>query len=134
MASYFILRLAARCEGTIYGVDHLQELFTGTFLLSFIVAPLYAGFASRIRLATFLPWVYGVIAVSMLGFYFAFQANENNRWVAAALLRLAEHAQSAHHLRVLEHDGRHLLQLAGEAAVRLHCRGRYRRYDRRAGL
>src|SRR6185312_7197554 len=33
--------------------------------------------------ATFLPWVYGVIAVSMLGFYFAFQANENNRWVAA---------------------------------------------------
>ena len=39
--------------------------------MSFIVAPLYAGFASRIRLATFLPWVYGVIAISMVAFYFA---------------------------------------------------------------
>ena len=84
MASYFILRPLRDTEGTIYGVDHLQELFTGTFIVSFIVAPLYAGFASRIRLATFLPWVYGVIAISMVGFYFAFAANENDRWVAAA--------------------------------------------------
>jgi AAA family ATP:ADP antiporter len=84
MASYFILRPLRDTMGTIYGVDHLQELFTGTFIVSFIVAPLYAGFASRIRLATFLPWVYGVIALSMVGFYFAFAAHENSRWVAAA--------------------------------------------------
>jgi ATP:ADP antiporter, AAA family len=84
MASYFILRPLRDTMGTIYGVDHLQELFTGTFIVSFIVAPLYAGFASRIRLATFLPWVYGVIALSMVGFYFAFAAHENSRWLAAA--------------------------------------------------
>jgi AAA family ATP:ADP antiporter len=84
MASYFILRPLRDTMGTIYGVDHLQELFTGTFVVSFIVAPLYAGCASRIRLATFLPWVYGVIAVSMVVFYFAFEANENSRWLAAA--------------------------------------------------
>ena len=84
MASYFILRPLRDTMGTIYGVDHLQELFTGTFIVSFIVAPLYAGFASRIRLATFLPWVYGVIALSMVGFYFAFAAHENSRFVAAA--------------------------------------------------
>src|SRR3984885_15771779 len=79
MASYFILRPLRDTMGTIYGVDHLQELFTGTFIVSFIVAPLYAGFASRVRLATFLPWVYGVIALSMVGFYFAFAAHENSR-------------------------------------------------------
>ncbi|HTB68359.1 MAG TPA: Npt1/Npt2 family nucleotide transporter [Steroidobacteraceae bacterium] len=84
MASYFILRPLRDTMGTIYGVAHLQELFTGTFIVSFIVAPLYAGFASRIRLATFLPWVYGVIALSMVGFYFAFAAHENSRWLAAA--------------------------------------------------
>jgi AAA family ATP:ADP antiporter len=84
MASYFILRPLRDTMGTIYGVDHLQELFTGTFIVSFIVAPLYAGFASRIRLATFLPWVYGVISLSMVGFYFAFAAHENSRWLAAA--------------------------------------------------
>jgi AAA family ATP:ADP antiporter len=84
MASYFILRPLRDTMGTIYGVDHLQELFTGTFVVSFIVAPLYAGCASRIRLATFLPWVYGVIALSMLIFYFAFRANESSRALAAA--------------------------------------------------
>lgn len=84
MASYFILRPLRDTMGTVYGVDHLQELYTGTFLLSFVVAPLYAGFASRIRLAAFLPWVYGFIALTMLGFYFLFQADAENRWVAAA--------------------------------------------------
>jgi AAA family ATP:ADP antiporter len=84
MASYFILRPLRDTMGTIYGVDHLQELFTGTFIVSFIVAPLYAGFASRVRLSTFLPWVYGVIALSMVGFYFAFAAHENSRYLAAS--------------------------------------------------
>ena len=31
MASYFILRPLRDTMGTIYGVNHLQELFTGTF-------------------------------------------------------------------------------------------------------
>jgi AAA family ATP:ADP antiporter len=83
-ASYFILRPLRDTMGTVYGVSHLQELFTGTFLASFIVAPIYAGFASRIRLATFLPWVYGFIALTMVGFYFAFTAQANNRGIAAA--------------------------------------------------
>src|ERR1700719_2605610 len=76
MASYFILRPLRDTMGTVYGVAHLQELFTGTFLLSFVVAPVFAGLASRMRLATFLPWVYGFIALTMVGFYFAFRAEE----------------------------------------------------------
>ena len=69
LASYFILRPLRDTMGTVYGVAHLQELFTGTFVLSFIVAPIFAGLASRIRLASFLPWVYGFIAITMLVFY-----------------------------------------------------------------
>jgi AAA family ATP:ADP antiporter len=84
MASYFILRPLRDTMGTVYGVKHLQELFTGTFLVSFIVAPIFAGFASRIRLATFLPWVYGFIAITMVIFYVLFQQVTNDRWVAAA--------------------------------------------------
>jgi len=84
MASYFILRPLRDTMGTVYGVAHLQELFTGTFVVSFIVAPVYAGFASRIRLATFLPWVYGFIALSMILFYVLFATVANDRWVAAA--------------------------------------------------
>jgi AAA family ATP:ADP antiporter len=84
MTSYFILRPLRDTMGTVYGVAHLQELFTGTFIVSFIVAPIYAGFASRIRLATFLPWVYGFIALTMVIFYLLFQRVANDRWVAAA--------------------------------------------------
>jgi len=84
MTSYFILRPLRDTMGTVYGVAHLQELFTGTFVVSFIVAPIYAGFASRIRLASFLPWVYGFIALTMVVFYLLFQNVANDRWVAAA--------------------------------------------------
>jgi AAA family ATP:ADP antiporter len=83
MSSYFILRPLRDTMGTVYGVAHLQELFTGTFIVSFIVAPIYAGFASRIRLATFLPWVYGFIALTMVIFYLLFRNVANDRWVAA---------------------------------------------------
>src|SRR5580692_8498007 len=84
MTSYFILRPLRDTMGTIYGVAHLQELFTGTFLLSLIVAPIFAGLASRIRLATFLPWVYGFIALTLVVFYLLFQSRTNDRWIAAA--------------------------------------------------
>ncbi|MFC4274960.1 NTP/NDP exchange transporter [Achromobacter aloeverae] len=84
MASYFILRPLRDTMGTVYGVAHLQQLFTGTFIVSFIVAPIFAGLASRIRLATFLPWVYGFIGLTMLAFYALFAHGADNRWVAAA--------------------------------------------------
>ena len=84
MASYFILRPLRDTMGTVYGIAHIQELFTGTFIVSFIVAPIFAGLASRIRLATFLPWVYGFIAMTMLVFYVLFQRDAHDRWIAAA--------------------------------------------------
>ena len=84
MASYFILRPLRDTMGTVYGVDNLQELFTGTFIVSFIVAPIYAGLASRVKLAAFLPWVYGFIGLTMIGFYFLFTRVTEDRWVAAA--------------------------------------------------
>jgi AAA family ATP:ADP antiporter len=84
MASYFILRPLRDTMGTVYGVSHLQELFTGTFLLSFVVAAIYAGIVSRIRLAAFLPWVYGFIAITMIAFYLLFESGTHDRWTAAA--------------------------------------------------
>ena len=50
--SYSVIKPVRDAMGTVYGVKHLQELFTGTFILSFIVAPIFAGLASRIRLAS----------------------------------------------------------------------------------
>jgi len=84
MASYFILRPLRDTMGTVYGVKHLQELFTGTFVLSLLLAPLFAGLASRIKLASFPPWVYGFIALTLVVFYLLFQRVADDHWVAAA--------------------------------------------------
>ena len=72
--SYSVVKPVRDAMGTVYGVKHLQELFTATFLASLVFAPLYSGLASRIRLATFLPWVYGFIAVSVLVFFGLFHS------------------------------------------------------------
>ena len=83
--SYSIVKPVRDAMGTVYGMANIQELFTGTFIASFLFAPLYSGMASRIRLSTFLPWVYGFVAASILVFYALFEAAQvRDRWVAAA--------------------------------------------------
>ena len=83
--SYSVVKPVRDAMGTVYGVKHLQELFTATFVATLVFAPLYAGLASRIRLSTFLPWVYGFIAVSILAFYALFAGGQyQDKWLAAA--------------------------------------------------
>jgi ATP:ADP antiporter, AAA family len=83
--SYAIVKPVRDAMGTVYGVNHYQDLFTATFFATLIVAPLYSGFASRIKLSAFLPWVYGFIAATILGFYVMFSRGEApTRWLAAA--------------------------------------------------
>jgi AAA family ATP:ADP antiporter len=83
--SYSLIKPVRDAMGTVYGVSHLQELFTATLLASLVFAPLYAGLASRLRLATFLPCVYGFVALTLVGFYALFAGGEQSeRAVAAA--------------------------------------------------
>src|SRR5580698_2314389 len=82
--SYSVIKPVRDAMGTVYGVKHLKELFLGTFIGTLILAPLYAAMASRLKLSNFLPWVYGFIALTILGFYMLFSGGqESNRWVAA---------------------------------------------------
>jgi AAA family ATP:ADP antiporter len=85
--SYSVIKPVRDAIGTVYGVEHYQELFTATFLASLVFAPLYSGLASRIRLATFLPCVYGFIAASILLFFVLFRGVSDPgqlHWVSAA--------------------------------------------------
>jgi ATP:ADP antiporter, AAA family len=83
--SYSVIKPVRDAMGTVYGVAHLQELFTATLLVSLVCAPLYAKLASRYRLSAFLPWVYGFVALSLLAFYVLFgTAGIRERSVAAA--------------------------------------------------
>lgn len=83
--SYSVIKPVRDAMGTVYGVAHLQELFTVTLLASLVFAPLYSGLASRIRLSSFLPWVYGFVTVTILVFYALFlNEQRQDRWIAAA--------------------------------------------------
>jgi AAA family ATP:ADP antiporter len=82
--SYSVVKPVRDAMGTVYGVSHLQELFTATFIASFVFAPLYSGLASRLKLSTFLPLVYGFVAVTILLFYALFVSGKyQDHWIAA---------------------------------------------------
>jgi AAA family ATP:ADP antiporter len=84
-SSYSVIKPVRDAMGTVYGMAHVQELFTGTFIASFIFAPLYTGLASRLKLSTFLPWVYGFVAGTIVVFYALFVGGQiQDRWIAAA--------------------------------------------------
>src|SRR6478609_2559706 len=83
-ASYYILRPLRDTMATVFGVDQLQNLFTGTFLFTFLCAPLYSAAASRIRLTRFLPGIFWFWLGNILVFYALFALMPHNRWVAAA--------------------------------------------------
>ncbi|MEJ0085322.1 MAG: Npt1/Npt2 family nucleotide transporter [Pseudomonadota bacterium] len=83
--SYSIVKPVRDAMGTVYGMANIQELFTGTFIASFLFAPLYSWLASRIKLSTFLPCVYGFVSLSILVFYLLFEsADGKDRGEAAA--------------------------------------------------
>ena len=83
--SYSVIKPVRDAMGTVYGVAHLQELFTATLLVSLVCAPLYSMLTARFRLSAFLPWVYGFVAATILIFYALFSGGQyQERWVAAA--------------------------------------------------
>src|ERR1700733_1646149 len=82
--SYSVVKPVRDAMGTVYGINHLNQLFLGTFIGTLTLAPLYARMASRLKLSNFLPWVYGFIALSILGFYLLFTGGKvSDRYVAA---------------------------------------------------
>jgi AAA family ATP:ADP antiporter len=82
--SYSVVKPIRDTMGTVYGVRHLQDLFTGTLFGCLLTAPLYAALASRLKLSTFLPWVYAFIGLTIVGFYALFVGGHmQGRWIAA---------------------------------------------------
>ena len=53
---YFMLRPVRETMGVAGGVDNLQWLFTGTFLATLAVLPLFGWLASRVARRRIMPW------------------------------------------------------------------------------
>jgi len=84
LGSYYILRPLRDTMATVFGVGQLQLLFTGTFVVILLCAPVYAWSASKFKLTRLLPGVFWFLLANLGVFYVLFHATSQNHWVAAA--------------------------------------------------
>jgi AAA family ATP:ADP antiporter len=84
LGSYYILRPVRDAMATVFGVEHLQNLFTGTLVLTLVCAPIFAWVTDTFKLSRVLPGVFWFLIADLLVFYLCFQAAPDSRWLAAA--------------------------------------------------
>lgn len=81
---YFMLRPVRETMGVAGGVENLQWLFTGTFVLTLIALPMFGWLASKVQRRRILPWTYGFLASNLLVFAALFTLQPDNLWSARA--------------------------------------------------
>jgi ATP:ADP antiporter, AAA family len=84
MASYYLLRPIRDAMATVFGVAQLQDLFTGTLLLTLVCSPVFAWATDTFKLSKLLPSVFGFLVLNIIAFYFWFAAHPDSRWLAAS--------------------------------------------------
>jgi AAA family ATP:ADP antiporter len=68
LGGYFAVRPVRETVGTLIGRDRVADLWTVTLIASLILVPLYGALVSRFRRSTFLPWIYGAVALAFVAF------------------------------------------------------------------
>jgi AAA family ATP:ADP antiporter len=84
LGSYYILRPVRDTMATVFGVEVLQDLYTGTFFITLIFAPVFAWCAAKVKLTRLLPGVFWLLLINLAIFYVFFRLAPENRWLAAA--------------------------------------------------
>src|SRR5258708_29116288 len=84
LGSYYILRPVRDTMATVFGVEALQDLYTGTFIITLICAPIFAWCAAKVKLARLLPGVFWLLLINLVIFYVFFRLAPQSRWLAAA--------------------------------------------------
>jgi AAA family ATP:ADP antiporter len=84
MGSYYILRPVRDTVATIVGVNQLQQLFTATFIGTFIASGVYTALATRVKLTRLLPGVFWFWLCNVVLFGLLFGLAPENRWLGSA--------------------------------------------------
>ncbi len=74
LSSYYILRPLRDEMGIAGGVQHLQWVFTGTFIVMLLIVPVFGAITSRYRLRKILPFIYIFFITNILIFFFLFRS------------------------------------------------------------
>ncbi|MEZ5566030.1 MAG: MFS transporter [Gammaproteobacteria bacterium] len=84
LGGYYILRPVRDVMATVFGVAQLQNLYTGTLVLTLLCAPAFAWLTTRFKLTRVIPGMFWFWISNILVFYLLFNAAPDSRWVAAA--------------------------------------------------
>ena len=84
LSGYYVLRPLRDEMGIAGGVQHLQWVFTGTFLAMLAAVPLFGAIAARFPRRRFLPWVYYFFIANILTFFALFKTGADREIVARA--------------------------------------------------
>jgi AAA family ATP:ADP antiporter len=84
LGSYYILRPIRDVMATVYGVEQLPYLFSGTFVLTLACSPLYVAALTRFQLKRFLPGIFVFWLLNILMFLALFHYAPHSRGVAAS--------------------------------------------------
>ncbi len=82
LGGYFAVRPVRETVGTILGAERVSDLYVVTWIVSLAVVPLYGWACTKFRRSAFLPWIYGVVALSLFGVGAALATDEKNLAVA----------------------------------------------------
>src|SRR5215216_2055897 len=72
MASYYLLRPVRDAMATVFGVNQLSSLFSGTLILTILCSPLFALSTGHFKLSRVIPGVFWFIIICLLCFAFWF--------------------------------------------------------------
>jgi AAA family ATP:ADP antiporter len=84
LCSYYIVRPMRDEMGIAGGVENLQWLFAGTFLVMLAMVPLFGWVTSRYPRRRFLPYVYYFFIAQVLIFFVLFRSDITHAYVARA--------------------------------------------------
>lgn len=84
LGSYYILRPLRDTMATVFGANQLQVLFTGTFVITLVCAPLFSAVAARVQLSRLIPGLFWFWTANVLLFFALFEIMPQSRWLAAA--------------------------------------------------
>ncbi len=79
---YFMLRPVRETMGVAGGVDNLQWLFTGTFVVTLAAMPLFGWLSARVQRRRILTWSYGFFAANLLAFAAGMRLLPGDPWLA----------------------------------------------------
>ena len=84
LCGYYILRPIRDEMGIQGGVENLQWLFTGTFVVMLLAVPLFGAAVARFQRSRLVPVVYYFFILNLFAFFLLFKSGMHSVWAARA--------------------------------------------------